>query len=151
MNEELNKQQKVNEEQKKKIVKAIILSILLFVVASIWQKVVENLKNLYTGGNPFVGFTILTLPCLIVSLLFVREKDFHDSVVFGAVIGFVGVNLFFIYKMIVATPGPSADYSLLPVFLVIFTIFFTGSSVVGSMLSYLIRKPIRKFISQIHE
>jgi len=137
---------KLNEYEKKKIVKCIILSILLFVVATIWCEF-EVAKNLYTGENSFIGFFIFTLPYLIISLFFVREKKFRDSIIFGAVIGFMGGTLFLIYEIaipIVAAPDPSTDYALLPVYWTIITMFFTGSSVIGSSLSYFIRKLLEK-------
>ncbi|GAH28604.1 unnamed protein product [marine sediment metagenome] len=49
---------------------------------------------------------------------------------------------------IITAPDPSADYSLAPLVWAIFTMFFTGSSVVGSILSYLIRKLIKKIIKR---
>lgn len=93
----------------------------------------------------FLDFIVIASLLIIIPLIFVREKDYHDSLIFGAVIGFVGATLFFIYVMVTSTPNPSADYSLAPLVWVILTMIFTGSSVIGSLLSYMIRKSIRKF------
>ncbi len=139
---------KLNEYKRKKIVKGISLSILLFVVATIWCHIIAATTLLSDPyRNVFLDFIVIILPFIIIPLLFVREKDFRDSFIFGAVIGFVGGTLFLIYWMavpIITAPDPNADYSLAPMVWIIFIMLFTGSSVAGSMLSYLIRKTVNK-------
>lgn len=132
-----------------KIVKCTILSILLFVVATIWCHIIAMTTLLNDPSrNVLFDFVIIALPFIIIPILFIREKKFLDSIKFGAIIGFISGMFFLIYWMvlpIITAPDPNADYSFLPVILAIFTMFFIGSSVVGSMLSYLIRKSIKKF------
>jgi hypothetical protein len=128
----------MDKEQKKKIVKGIILTILLFVVEVIWFHIIIATNILSDPQrNEFLDFVIIMLPIIVTSLLFLREKDIYDSLMFGAVIGFVSGNLFFIYWIqIIIKPGPSADLSLLPLGWIIFILIFTGSCIAGSILSY---------------
>ncbi len=138
----------MKKEQKKKIVKGIILSILLFAVVTIRYHILPSIAD---SGNPFgsvlLDFGVIIVPFIIVAFFFIKEKNFYELLILGAVIGFVSGNLFFCYLMIteIIAPTPSADYSLVPFVWIVFTPIFTGSGIIGSTLSYVIKKLFRKF------
>lgn len=138
----------------KKIIKCIILSILLFVVATIWWHIIiiamttlDPHRNVY---NVILYFFVVALPFIIIPIVFIREKKFYDSIKFGAIIGYVSGMLFSIYWVVVplvTMPNTNNEpiLMLVVIFFIISTLVCTGLTIVGSSLSYFIRKSIRKF------
>ncbi|GAH00113.1 unnamed protein product, partial [marine sediment metagenome] len=145
---------------RQKIVKYILSTILLSVVAIIWCYIISITLLSSPYRNVFFDFVIVALPFIVIPVIVVNEEKLYDSLKFGAIIGFASGMILSICwatislisalnpnpnEGICISPDSQVFYMLLVIVFVFLTLFFCGVTIVGSLLSYLIRKLIKKF------